>query len=170
MGIFVGTATETAEAHISGEAPDAVAYALAVGTPVAVTLLFLAYVYVSTTSEEHGTADTDAVVDEQEEDVDVPRDFDYVRVGNQIVVTYEGEGTWDSEGLVVRYTEKADNEVGRANGDSDSGGGKRRTVARFDTTNAEVERGDGLSINADAVDGEIEVLWDGEVVDVHRPG
>ena len=118
-------------------------YVLAVGTPVAVTLLFVGYVYLSTPKRAKA---------HNEGEPRKPRRFDYTEVDNQLVVTYEGEGSWDTEGLVVRCGGQ---------------GGEEEKVERFETGGDYVKKGDGVSVDADGVGGKVEVVWNGEVVDEH---
>lgn len=128
---------------VGGGRESAWIYVLAVGTPVTVTLLFLGYVYVSAPKQAKARGEVASRM---------PRRFDYTEVGNQLVVTYEGDGSWDTKDLVVRYGGQ---------------GGEEEKVERFETGGDDVKKGDGVSVNTDTVGGKVEVVWDGEVVDEH---
>lgn len=123
-------------------------YALAAGAPVAVTLLFLGYVYASAPKE--GGSEDSAHASHPPK----PRVFDYTVVGNQLVVTYEGDATWERDELAVRYG---------------ANGGGEETVEMFETNGDDVEQGDAVSVNTGDTGGKVEVVWNGEAVDEWHP-
>lgn len=141
VAVGAQTPVSAGEAGIGGGDEPLWVYGLAVGVPLTLTLLLFGYVHVTTPKK--GWAGGDEAADAQE-----PHGFDYTVVGNQLVVTYEGEDSWDRDSLVVRC-----------------GSGSERETKRFETAGNEVEKGDGLSVNVGAVGEKVEVAWKGEVVD-----
>lgn len=60
-----------------------------------------------------------------------------------MVVTYEGDATWEREGLAVRYGVN---------------GGGEETVERFETSGDEVEHDDAVSVNTGDTGGKVEAV------------